>query len=201
MPTKFIYAYFHYLPITHTPMHMYRPTHIVMYACVMMYACVYIYIYVSFTYIHSWGPPVRSSCSPTRPTAVVLQSTNCPVSKITEFKAALYLCVQCVQNTWHGKAKTKKCRDFDTSRTGSWQEWIQIFVVFARVSNELYMQRALSGKVLTLYFYSISAHMGHSACMLHVQPIQNFRRKGWKEGTAWESWALGGGSDSYQKGS
>jgi len=50
------------------------------------------------------------------------------------------ICVRCVQNTLHGKVRMTNCCDFDTSRTGSREESIQIFVVFARVSHVLYAQ-------------------------------------------------------------
>jgi hypothetical protein len=77
---------------------------------------------------------------------VVPRWTNCSASKITELTSAPYICVGCVQNTLHGKAQKAKCRNFDTNHTGSWQESIQFFSIFARVSHALYVQHTLSGK-------------------------------------------------------
>jgi len=108
-------------------------------ACICVCACMYV-IYVH-TFLRAAYPVVVLTSTSNRrwcrggPIARPPKSPNLMLPDI---------CVRCAQNTSHGNAKMTNCCDFDRSRTGSREKSIQIFVVFARVSYGLYVQRTYS---------------------------------------------------------
>jgi hypothetical protein len=118
--------------------------YVCMYECVYMcmYVCVHICMYVIVhTFLRAAFPVVLLTDPFNRrwrrggPIARPPKSPNLKLPDIY---------VRCVQNTLHGNAKMTKCRDFYTSRTGSREESTSIFIVFARVSHGLCMQRTYS---------------------------------------------------------
>ena len=136
--------------------------------CVCMYVCMYV-IYVH-TFLRAAYPVVlltdtsNRRCCRGGPIARPPKSPNLKLPDI---------CVRCVQNTLQGNAKMTNCRDFDTTGTGSREESIQIFVVFARVSHGLHVQCTLSGKVLipcTFTMFSFYPCPNGSYCMYVVRP-------------------------------
>jgi len=154
-----------------------------------MYECVYV-IYVDTFLRAAYPVVVRISTSNRRrcrggPIARPPKSPNLKLPDI---------CVWCVQNTFHGNAKMTSCCDFDTSHTGSRKESIHI-----RYMCSPYKVVKFWHFVFLQCFAFIHAQMGHISSMLFAQPIQNFRKKAWKEGTAWMSWVLEDVSCFWQK--